>query len=862
MSQKRLMLVVGLVVALSMVLSGCGPSTTATSAPAATQAPAATAAPAATEAPTQAPPTTRHGGWLDEIDYSVVGSDSAISQVQAGAIDLFSFNLASQELDALKKAGVGYSQFYGGYYDIMFNAADFKDTTVLNPFADKKIREAMNWAIDRNYVNQEIYGGGSLPKFFAITTNLVDYTGVVDTARALETKYAFNLDKAKEVVTAEMGTLGATAGSDGKWQFNGKPVNIIFLIRSDGDGTRKPLGDYVANQMEALGFTVDRQYKKSSEASPIWIGSDPADGKWNAYTAGWLSSGLTRDEKQSFSQMYAPNSIQSMQFLTANTKIDPEFQKVCDDLNAGNFTTLEQRHDLMVKAMELSMQDSLQVWVIDQQSFAPYAKNVQVTYDLASGIEAAAMNPYNMRFTDKEGGAMKVGTNDLFTEPWNTVNGDNWIWDTGVMRATMTGSDITVDSGGIMGDPYTGLAWPQRIDSAEVTVQTGLPVQQTNGWVKLSTADKIDVPPDTWVDWDAKTQKFVTAAEKFPDGTTAKVKSVVVFPKDLFQTVKWHDGAPLSVADFVMPQIEFFDRASKDSKIYDESAVPNVEANLQYNKGFRITSTDPLTIESYSDLYTSDAELDVVTLWPGSAWGLAGEQGWDVLAVSNLAEANGELAFSPDKADAQKVEQTSWVGGPSLDIMAKHLDEAISQSYIPYAPTMSQFLTADQAKARYTALKDWYTAHGHFWVGTGPYFLDKVFTTEKTLTLKNNTDFPDLADRWAKFSSQKMATAALDGPAQVKVGDTATFDVTVTLPDGSPYANADVAAVKYLLYDPTGAVISTGEATAAGDGHYQVVLGPDVTGKLVAGSDKVEVAVVPIPVAIPSYASLDFVVVP
>ena len=294
MLQKRLMLVVGLLVAFSMVLSACGPSTTATTAPPA-EAPGRRPQP---QHPPQVPPTTRHGGWLDEIDYSVVGADSAISQVQAGAIDLYSFNLASTELAALKTAGVSYSQSYGGYYDIMFNPAVFKDTNVLNPFSDRKIREAMNWLIDRNYINQEIYGGGSLPKFFAITTNLVDYTGVVDTARALETKYAYNLDKAKEVISAEMTTLGATAGADGKWQFNGKPVTLIFLIRSDGDGTRKPMGDYVPNQLESVGFTVDRQYKKSSEASPIWIGSDPVDGKWNLYTAGWLSSGLTRDEKQ------------------------------------------------------------------------------------------------------------------------------------------------------------------------------------------------------------------------------------------------------------------------------------------------------------------------------------------------------------------------------------------------------------------------------------------------------------------------------------------------------------------------------------------------------------------------------------
>lgn len=345
------------------------------------------------------------------------------------------------------------------------------------------------------------------------------------------------------------------------------------------------------------------------------------------------------------------------------------------------------------------------------------------------------------------------------------------------------------------------------------------------------------------------------------DYTTAKVKSVVTYPSDLFTTVKWHDGSPISVADFIMPTIQFFDEASTDSKIYDPALAPYVQSVQTYYKGFRITSTNPLTIEAYSDSYYNDAELDVVSGWPTSPVGLNGENSWDVLAISDMAVAAGELAYTADQADAKKIEQMSWVGGPSLAILSKHLDEADSQSLIPYAPTLSQYITPAEAKTRYDNLKAWYTAHGHFWIGTGPYYLDKVFTTEKTLVLKNNPDFPDLADRWSSFSTPKLATAAIDGPAQVKVGDTPTFDVNVTY-NNAPYANTDIKEVKYLLYDPTGAVISTGDATAVADGHYQVMLGADVTSKLVTGSDKIEVAVVPIPVAIPAYASMDFVVVP
>jgi peptide/nickel transport system substrate-binding protein len=285
--------------------------------------------------------------------------------------------------------------------------------------------------------------------------------------------------------------------------------------------------------------------------------------------------------------------------------------------------------------------------------------------------------------------------------------------------------------------------------------------------------------------------------------------------------------------------------------------VPYLDSVKTYFKGFRITSTNPLTIESYSDLYYSDAELDVISGWPTSPLGLSGENSWDVLAISNMAEAAGELAYTADKADAKKIEHMSWIGGPSLALLDKHLDEAIAAGTVPYAPALGQYLTADQAKARYNSLKAWYNVHGHFFIGTGPYYIDKAFLTEKTITLKNNGWFTDASDRWAAFSTPKLASVQLDGPTSVKVGEAATFDVTVTT-KGKPYLNADIKQVKYLLYDATGAVISTGEATAAGDGKYQVVLSSDVTSKLAAGTNKIEVAVVPNPVAIPAFTSMEF----
>ena len=866
MKIKNLYSVLSVLMMLSLVLAACAPQA-ATATEEATEAPVQqTEEPAATEAPTEAPTevapkTERHGGWLDEIDISVVAGDSAISQLQAGTIDFYSFNLASDSYPAIREAGLQTTQAFGGYYGISLNPAVFTDTTKLNPFSNRKIREALNWLIDRDYINQEIYAGGSLSKLLPVTTQLVEYTNLIDTARALEAKYAFNAEKAKEVIDAEMPGMGAEL-VDGKWTFNGQPITLTFLIRSDGDGTRKPMGDYVANQLESVGFTVDRQYKKSSEAFPIWQGTTAADGQWHMYTDGYIPSGLgsLRDESGNIQQSYLNTSIQASEPFISNVS-DPEFQKLGDDLAQGNYSSKEERDQMMARALELSLEDSLFVWTIDQQQYAPYNDNVQVTSDLATGPESTNVGPNNLRFKDQEGGTMKIGTNDLYTQPWNTVGGSNWVWDAHVMRMTTMGTSNINGGGGLMADPYTGLAYPQRIASAELTYKEGLPISQNLDWLTVNTAPQVDVPPDAWVDWDATEQRWITAAEKFPDGLTANVKSVVVYPDDLFETVKWHDGSPISVGDFVMSMIQSFDPGKEDSPIYDASLALSINAGLESFKGYRITSTDPLTIESYNDTYYSDAELNILPLWPQSPYGLSGENSWQIFAISNLAEANGELAYTQDKADNAQIENTSWVGGPSLEILSKYLDQAASESYIPYAPTMSEFVTKEEADLRYANMKKWFDEHGHFWVGTGPYYLDQVFTTEKTAVLKNNTEFVDLADRWAIFAEPKLASIALDGPAQVKSGEEAVFDATINFND-QPYAEDDIKEVKYILYDTTGAVVEVGTADLLGEGQYQVTLGSDITSRLPNGSARLELAVVPIPVAIPAFTSLDFVAVP
>jgi peptide/nickel transport system substrate-binding protein len=527
-------------------------------------------------------------------------------------------------------------------------------------------------------------------------------------------------------------------------------------------------------------------------------------------------------------------------------------------LEGNSFTSLEERRALFQTALRLSMEESYHVWVVDEASFSPRVKSLSVASDLAGGTQGSLIWGQTIRLAGQEGGTVRIAQPGILVEPWNPIAGTNWIYDSFPQRGT--------SDNGVVSDPFTGLAWPQRLERAEVVAKQGLPVSKTLDWVDLKFEPEITVPADTWIDWDAANQKFITVGEKFPNGLTANIKTTVYYPADLFTKVKWHDGSPLSPADFVMNMIQVFDQAKPESAIYDEASVGATEGFLSHFKGVRIVSTSPLVIETYDDSYQLDAELIVSqnqvypnpTWWPQYAYG---EGAWHTLALGILAESNKELAFSTDKAGALKVEWTSFISGPSLEILKKYLDQATADKYIPYAPTLGQYITADEAAARYANLAKWYGEHGHFWVNTGPFFLDKVYPVEGTLTLTRNPDYPDLADKWSRFSEPKIAAVELDGAGQVKSGDEAQFDVFVTF-KGAPYANADIAQVKFLLFNSKGELVGSGDAEAVAEGQYQVNLPADLTSKLEAGASKIEVVVVPNVVSIPSFASLEFVTIP
>jgi peptide/nickel transport system substrate-binding protein len=97
------------------------------------------------------------------------------------------------------------------------------------------------------------------------------------------------------------------------------------------------------------------------------------------------------------------------------------------------------------------------------------------------------------------------------------------------------------------------------------------------------------------------------------------------------------------------------------------------------------------------------------------------------------------------------VEWTGYWTGPSLEILAANLDQAIATEYIPYAPTLGQYVTKAEAQERYANLKAWYAAKGHFGVGSGPFYLDGAYSTEKVIVLKRFDAYPEDVNQFQRF---------------------------------------------------------------------------------------------------------------
>lgn len=595
------------------------------------------------------------------------------------------------------------------------------------------------------------------------------------------------------VMIVSLSLVGCTETPTG-----GEPVEVIMLIRSDFSPNPES-GQYIGDQLEALGFEVTRLLRTGGEAAPLWLG-DPNTGDFHVYTGAWGASVIPRDSADIFDQMYTHRVMPYGLWTVLEdplTEDFPELNEASRRLAYREFTSMEEREDLFETMLWEGMKFSNQVWICDKAGRNAWSTDVSIKGDTAAGLTDytfAHTAYFQSGGVPQEGGTLKIAQPNFLLEPWNPVEGTSWAYDIFVNRRPL-GDDACIP------DPVTGLYWPLRIESAVVTAETGMPLTKTHDWVTLEFADEIEVPLDAWADWDATAQEWITVADKFgPAGTTVKKRTRVIYPADIY-TTELHDGSTLSIGDFVMRMIYEFDRGKTDSPVYDASRKGDVEATLAVQKGIHIVDDGldggQLTIDTYTDTWYMDAEENAAVDSWFPVYGTYDRTGfWHMITVGWLAEQNNLLAFSEDKSLELTVDWMDYTKGDSLAVLEAQMDWADANDFIPYAPTLGAYIDLAEIQERWDNLQAFYDTYGHFWVGNGPFVLTDVAGVEKIATLDRFENYNRPADwlltylgedidttRMGAFVDQVVLTVESDHAAAVtrlKSGDLSIYAYGIT----------------------------------------------------------------------------------
>jgi peptide/nickel transport system substrate-binding protein len=712
--------------------------------------------------------------------------------------------------------------------------------------------------------------------YSAILPTAATYPSII--VETTKTKIAFAFDEALglQMINDRMLELGGVINGAGNWEIANSvtgdmwEVEVIGTIRLSDE--RHEMGDYFCDQLEKANFTTRRIYGGGGDLYNYWGLSLPGLMSYNFYTEGWGSSGISLTSASTWGQMYTDQVRGDLPYATMDEEwcdytFGEGFYEAARRIYTGDYNSAQERLDLFVLCEQRMRENPTHVWAWNNASAYMIPEGIGAIHDLAAGTFIHRFVAHGLRFVDADGapilgGDMVVANQEFLVNPANVVDGTNWTYDFMFMRPTQ---DYPIYS-----HPHTGIPIPHMVDSAAVQVLTGKPViidstTVEDGWCTLEFVDSIAVPGTAWADWDAATQLFLTVDDVYPGGVTdAASKVTLTYPDWLLDgTVVWHDGSPLSLADFVCGLIVGFpfDAAQEASAIYDEYRVSDYNTGMTTFRGVNIVSADPLVVEIYDSAISLYAETiaqnQAIVLWPQSQAG-SFMPAWHSFALGYMTDAAGLGAFGSSKSTDLGVDWISYLDGPQLQLLLGNLGTALIDLFLPYAPTLSQYVTTQDIIDRYQNLSSFASTYGHLWIGTGPMYLDQVDTLAGIVVLRNNPDyFYETGHYLGRFDTVAIPDVAATGPETVDIGSEAVFDVSILL-DGEAYPAANIKEVIYLLIDATGQIAYDGAGAVAGDGAATVTLTAAQTGTLTSGANTLEVVVVVKTVVLPGQTSVSF----
>jgi peptide/nickel transport system substrate-binding protein len=196
---------------------------------------------------TWGPPHLMSGGgpFLDTITIRIIPEDNTRSAaLQSGELT-FADTLPTQELENLSantdltilspvQAGSGHS--------VMMNVTN-------PPMDDVKVRQALEWATDKQGLIDTVYNGAFKPACSPMTSNVFGYD-----PKTCDT-YQYDPDKAGTLLDEAGWTMNASTGIREK---DGQPLKLGFYFRGDSNPSRE-MATFLQNNWKQVGVDLDLQ---------------------------------------------------------------------------------------------------------------------------------------------------------------------------------------------------------------------------------------------------------------------------------------------------------------------------------------------------------------------------------------------------------------------------------------------------------------------------------------------------------------------------------------------------------------------------------------------------------------------------
>jgi len=499
--------------------------------------------------------------------------ETGLGDTAVGDIDVFIQSVPGELFDGISdewKARLGTWASSGSYNNFILNPAFDKETQdeypetdmtmvggglpvinvagewQFNPMADRHIRFAQNFMIDRTDYLEDLYGGYGSERYLAMGQ---EEPGFEEFYRPIVERLEINQDgdfsRAFDMIQERMnywadhdgieewtGQSLENTGTDANpvWEFGGDQIELTSANRIEDE--RLSIGHDWSDKMEDMGFAVNRFDGEAAMLFGMTLFADASDMGWHMYTGGWIASAANVFQQAAMNQMYLAWYGWQIGMIDGTWQFDdiqdPDIEQKGRDLLGGRAPDMETYWQWMMDIAEYGMEESVRIFLVTTYDFFCYDADrvAEAATDVVTGW-AGIYSPRTLKIRDPDG-AFKVAqyssVGALYMDNWNRIDGSG---DTYSMQQQDMARDFTMYN-----HPAEGMP---------IGIRTDYEYQEDYIWDGADLVRNMDVPSGA-IDYDVQNREWVEVGDGLNAATAVTFNFYETGDGDLG---KYHDGNPI-----------------------------------------------------------------------------------------------------------------------------------------------------------------------------------------------------------------------------------------------------------------------------------------------------------------------------